>query len=192
MGKISSYGTVSSPSLSDMLIGTDVADSNATKNFTISDLFNLLSNTYGSYGSFYSNQSQIATDVDTAEAMTYNVSDLENNITIVDNSKITVQTSGVFNIQFSAQLHDTAGGSSTIDIWIAKNGTAISNTNTKIVMNSNSYNVASWNFFVEAVADDYFEIMWATSDIDLVIEAEAPGVVHPGTPSIILTVNQIG
>lgn len=42
MGKISSYGTVSSPSLSDMLIGTDVADSNATKNFTIGEVLSLL------------------------------------------------------------------------------------------------------------------------------------------------------
>jgi len=191
MAKISTYPTVA-PTLSDLLIGTDVENANATKNFTVSELFNLLKSTYGAYGSFYSNQAQSASAINTATAITYNVSDLENNVAIVDNSKITVQTTGVFNIQFSAQLHDTAGGSSTIDIWLAKNGTAISNTNTKIVMDANSYNVAAWNFFVDAVADDYFEIMWATSDIDLVIETEAPGVVHPGTPSVILTVNQIG
>lgn len=39
MGKIQSYGTANSPiSGSDKLIGTDSADNNATKNFTISEI----------------------------------------------------------------------------------------------------------------------------------------------------------
>lgn len=41
MGKISTYGTVSAPTLSDKLIGTYVEDMNLTKNFRIGDLFNL-------------------------------------------------------------------------------------------------------------------------------------------------------
>lgn len=43
MGKISSYSTVG-PNLSDMLVGTDVADNNATKNFTIGSLLSLFNN----------------------------------------------------------------------------------------------------------------------------------------------------
>ena len=38
MAKISTYGTDSTPSLSDKLIGTDVGDSNNTKNFLLSDI----------------------------------------------------------------------------------------------------------------------------------------------------------
>lgn len=41
MAKISTYPLQSSPSLSDMVIGTDVANSNETKNFSISDIFAL-------------------------------------------------------------------------------------------------------------------------------------------------------
>lgn len=41
MAKISTYPSVSSPSLSDMLIGTDVVDNNATKNFSVQSLLSL-------------------------------------------------------------------------------------------------------------------------------------------------------
>ena len=43
MAKISTYPNVGTPVLSDMLIGTDVTDSNATKNFMISDILGLIS-----------------------------------------------------------------------------------------------------------------------------------------------------
>jgi hypothetical protein len=43
MGKISTYAQVSSPSLSDKVIGTDVDNINATKNFTIGQILSLLS-----------------------------------------------------------------------------------------------------------------------------------------------------
>ena len=41
MAKISTYPGPSSPSISDMLIGTDVNDMNATKNFTIGDVLSV-------------------------------------------------------------------------------------------------------------------------------------------------------
>ena len=41
MGKISTYTEVVTPSLSDLLIGTDVDSNNATKNFSISDVLSL-------------------------------------------------------------------------------------------------------------------------------------------------------
>tara|TARA_R100001443_G_scaffold117451_1_gene142980 strand:+ start:10483 stop:10734 length:252 start_codon:yes stop_codon:yes gene_type:complete len=42
MAKISSYTTITSPALSDMLIGTDVDNDNLTKNFTIQQLVGML------------------------------------------------------------------------------------------------------------------------------------------------------
>jgi len=41
MAKISTYPTIGNPSLSDILIGTDSADNNATKNFSIGDVLGL-------------------------------------------------------------------------------------------------------------------------------------------------------
>jgi len=42
MAKISTYPSVGNPNLSDMLIGTDSADNNATKNFTIGSMLTLV------------------------------------------------------------------------------------------------------------------------------------------------------
>lgn len=42
MGKISSYANDSTPNLSDKVIGTDVDNMNATKNFTIGQILSLL------------------------------------------------------------------------------------------------------------------------------------------------------
>jgi hypothetical protein len=42
MAKISTYPNVGTPTLSDMLIGTEVTDNNATKNFAISDILGLI------------------------------------------------------------------------------------------------------------------------------------------------------
>lgn len=192
MGKISLYASDNNITLSDKLIGTDAENNNATKNFEVGTLFNLFNQQYGSYGSFYDTTDQTATAINTAKAMSFNTTDFNQNVSINLGNQITLANAGLYNIQFSAQLHDTSGGASTIDIWLSHNGSAIPNTNTKIVMPSNSYHVAAWNFFVDASAGDYYQIMWATTDLDLLIEYEAATGIHPATPSVILTVNQIG
>jgi hypothetical protein len=56
---------------------------------------------------------------------------------------------------------------------------------------NNPYYVAAWNFFVNANANDYYEIIWSSSDNHSVAEYEPAGV-HPAVPSIIVTVNQVG
>lgn len=192
MAKISSYTTASAPSLSDMLIGTDVANNNETKNFTLGDVLDLFEQSaVASYGSYYDVTDQVASSVNSATPMKFGVTEYAYNISINSQTQITFATGGVYNIQFSAQLHDSGGGSSVIDIWLAKNGVAVGNTNTKIVMNANSYQVAAWNFFVNAAAGDYYQIMWATSDIDGIIQYDPFASPVPATPSVILTVNKI-
>lgn len=44
MAKISSYPTAGTVTLSDMLIGTEVGDNNATKNFTVGEMLSLVNN----------------------------------------------------------------------------------------------------------------------------------------------------
>lgn len=113
---------------------------------------------------------------------------------IQDFTKITTNQTGVFNVQFSAQLYRTAGGTNAhVDIWFALNGVNIDNSNTRITIANNShYIVASWNFVLAMSENDYIEIMWmpSVSTIQLQMEAEQP--LHPATPSVIATFNRIG
>ena len=50
MAKISTYPQATPPAGTDLLIGTDVTDSNATKNFKISDVLSLGSQSYSTVG----------------------------------------------------------------------------------------------------------------------------------------------
>jgi len=53
MGKISTYTVLSTPTLNDKLIGTNVTSNNETKNFLISDILSLASSTVGLGGTQY-------------------------------------------------------------------------------------------------------------------------------------------
>ena len=145
------------------------------------------------YGSFYSTVDQSLAK-DAIGAFTYNNTDLSNGVSVVSSSRITLANAGKYNIQFSAQFHHIGGGGSgeTVNIWLAKNGSAVADSNTKLTITSSTkYSVAAWNFFVDASAGNYFEIIWSTDNANIVIEHEPAGV-HPAIPSVILTVNQIG
>lgn len=149
---------------------------------------------FGAYGSWYSTVDQINT-LDTPLAVTVNNTDFTSGVSMVGNSQITFAAAGKYNIQFSLQLHHLSGGGSgkMVDIWLAKNGIAVPDTNTKVSMDTNTpYKVAAWNFFVDAAAGDYYQLMWATDNVSIIIEQEPVGTIHSATPSVIITVNQVG
>jgi len=145
------------------------------------------------YGSFYSTVDQSLAK-DATGPMTYNTTDLTNGVSVVSSSRITLANAGKYNIQFSAQFHHLGGGGSgdTVNIWLAKNGSPVADSNTRLTITSSTkYSVAAWNFFVDASSGDYYEIIWSTDNANIVIEHEPAGA-HPAIPSVILTVNQIG
>jgi hypothetical protein len=119
---------------------------------------------------------------------------LANDCSIVDGTKITTNQTGVFNVQFSAQLYRTAGGTNAhVDIWFSLNGVNIDNSNTRItIVNNSHYLVASWNFVLAMSENDYIEIMWMPSVSTIQLQTESEQPLHPATPSVIATFNRIG
>lgn len=153
------------------------------------------------YLSAHSAVQQTATLANTGYAMNFQSVDLSNNISVVidgsgNPTRITPAESGVYNIQFSAQIQRTTGGASaTIDIWFRQGGVDIPNSNTSVNIQANAgYLVAAWNLFtfidVDA-ANPYVEIMWATTDTAVSLQQAASSGVHPATPSVIVTVNKV-
>jgi hypothetical protein len=51
--------------------------------------------------------------------------------------------------------------------------------------------VAAWNFFVNASAKDYYQLMWYSPDANVRLHAEAGFGAIPGIPSLIVTVNRV-
>lgn len=147
------------------------------------------------YLSAYSTQDQTNAGATSVNKMTLNTTDLSTGVSIVNNSRITIANAGIFNIQFSAQVFKTSGGTSKIDIWLCKNGSNVANTNTEMEISGNSHGVvASWNFFVNAAAGDYYEICWSSADTNVKLDytAAQSTPTRPAIPSIILTVHKIG
>lgn len=152
-----------------------------------------------SYGCFHDEQTQSFTLQEVEDGIHKSVylrtTDLSKNISIVDETKITFAESGVYDIQFSFQwVNQGGGGSGTeVEVWLAKNGNYVTESNTRIVVNTNSpYIVSAWDFMVDATSGDYYELNWWTNNHNIVMlhnTAMGPG---PHIPSAIVTVIQVG
>ena len=146
-------------------------------------------------GSFYDNTTQTAT-ANTPTAMLISQTNFLNDISISGTTGMQVNDAGYYNVQFSAQIYRTSGGTSQhVDIWLRVNGTDVANSNTRINVNNNSvYQVAAWNWFLLLGASDVVEIMWATTAATIELRSEVANLIipHPETPSVIATINRIG
>lgn len=150
----------------------------------------------GSYGSFYSTITQ--TNVaGTARSMSLNITDITNGVSISGstdpfNTYIKTENAGVYDLQFSAQVDKTDSGTDEIWIWLRKNGTDLSDTATSVQLTGNgAHYVAAWNFFVNSSANDYYQLMWYSPDVNVRLHAEPAFGVVPGIPSLIVTANRV-
>jgi hypothetical protein len=158
------------------------------------------------YGSFYDTTAQYQGGtttvgspavINTPTAMRLNTTDFAHRVRIADGTKITMQDRGIYNLQFSAQLDKTDSGTDTVDIWLRHNGIDVPNSATRIDLTGNNAKaVAAWNWLILVNSNNQnFEIMWASGDGDMRIYAEAAQTspfAHPGIPSVIVTVDQVG
>ena len=142
------------------------------------------------YGSFYDTTDQTAAVINTAYAMTFNATDISYGVTCgTPTSRIFVDRSNIYNIQFSAQFINTGGGAHRVWVWLRKNGTDVTNSATVVrIQGNNSEDVAAWNFLLQMNAGDYFELMWEVDNTGISLFADPATAVHPAIPSIILTV----
>lgn len=155
------------------------------------------------YGSFQDTTDQSATTISSAYVMKYNTTDYSNGVYISNDSKINFRNYGIYAIQYSAQFKNTTNDGQDIDIWFRKNGNDIANSATKFHISPRkstsdpSYVVAVSTFMFELQANDYLEVTWRVSDIDVTLEhlaaVSAGGLTPaiPAVPSIITTVQYV-
>lgn len=145
-------------------------------------------------GSFYDTTLQTATLNNTAYAMKFNTIDISQGVSVVSNSQITVDTTGIYNLQFSAQTRFLNGGGSgdTLEIWLRKNGIDVPETAGKVVLQTNArYAVVAWNYFIQLNAGQNVELMWSTNNDHIVLFNNTSIPPAPNIPSVIATMNQI-
>ncbi len=142
------------------------------------------------YGYFFDTTTQTAALINTAYGMTFNTVGFNRGVTIgTPTSRIYTDRPGLYNIQFSAQLDKTSGGTAFIYIWLRLNGVDVPNSATQIrIQGNDAETVAAWNFVEFMNTGDYFELMWSTDSTDCQILASPAVAPVPAIPSIILTV----
>jgi hypothetical protein len=147
------------------------------------------------YGAFQSDVDQTAT-INTATAMTFNVTDQSNDVSVVSNSRITVVNSGIYNLQWSGQFENTDTQLHDANVWIRVNGTNVIGSNGLVSVPNkhggiNGHNIAAWNYFVKLNAGDYVELYWATDNAGVSLQTYIAGTspVHPTTASVIATLS---
>ena len=145
------------------------------------------------YGTFYDTTTQSAAVINTAYAMTFNTTDLSVGVSrSTPTSRILITNAGVYNIQFSAQLHKTAGAVGNTYIWLRVNGSDVAQSAGKTaVQGSTAELIAAWNYVTSFTAGQYFELMWSADDTRCQLVAIAASSPVPAVPSVILTVTQV-
>ena len=129
--------------------------------------------------------------------MLFNNTDYSNGVSAntTDQTQIVVDNSGLYNIQFSAQLLNFTTTEDNVTIWLRKNGTDVPASAGIIEVapkhgSSPGATISSWNYFIDMAAGDYFQLLW-TSDTGNTVVASYPvgtSPVHPLSPGVILTV----
>jgi len=148
------------------------------------------------FGAWQDTTNQTAAAANTAYAMTFNTQDVADVITLVSSSQLTVPMSGIYNLQFSAQLVNTDSQIHDVDIWIRKNGTDLSGTNGQVSVPNkhgaiDGHALPAWNYFLSLNANDYVQLYWSTGNVACSLQALAAVTPHPASASVIVTMNRI-
>jgi hypothetical protein len=145
-------------------------------------------------GAFSSTQTQSVAS-DSAAAMTLNTTDLSVGVSIENSSHIVIASPGIWNVQFSAQILKSSGGSSDVSIWLAQNGSAVANSATDVrVQGNGAEEVAAWTWVVRTSAvNEYVELMWShdSGTVSLYALGTRTAPVRPAVPSVIATVTPV-
>jgi hypothetical protein len=170
---------------------------NQLDNFTRQ--LNTATNTSGlrvPYGAFSDFTSQTTT-VNTATLMALSVTDFSNGVTLGTGSKITVANAGIYNLQFSAQIQSLDNAPQDVYIWLKQNGTDITGSTGKVGLPARKspgdpfHDIKGWNYFLSMNANDYVQIYWSTTDVDVTIQTYAASgtPTKPSTASVVATMS---
>jgi hypothetical protein len=182
---------------------TEIGDTVLTGSLTLSsgsrlninDGFYVNGNKQFNYGQFSSTQTQSGS-ANTAYSATFNTTQFSQGVSLVSQSRITVSNTGIYNIQFSSQLHTTANQAVDFSIWFAMTGSNIANSNTEFTIekiNGGGFQVAALNFLTQLSSGSYVELKYSktTTQGQLYAIGAQSTPTRPATPSVILTVTQI-
>ena len=144
------------------------------------------------YGQFSKTTDQTPSAANTADAVTWSSALIASGISIgTPASRIVAANAGLYN--FSASFQLTSGSASVKNVWLwyRKNGTDIANSALITSMDSGTaVRAPSRSLLISLAAGDYVEVMWASDDTNVTLDAIAATAFAPAAPAALLTVAQ--
>lgn len=151
------------------------------------------------YGAFQNTNNITLAAADTPTLIPVSSTDYSNNTYFVVNDGVHVNTSGIYNYQFSLQFANPDTTIHQAVVWLRKNGQDIQGTGSKFDVSAkhgslDGYLIATCNFYVDLNAGDYVELWWAADSTQLYIEAypaQTTPYPRPSIPSAVATLTYV-
>jgi hypothetical protein len=147
-----------------------------------------------SYGYFVDFTNQTASTINTATALTFNTSASSHNVSIdgTDASKIVFAKSGVYRLNFSAEITSTSASTVTFYFWPRINGTNVPNSTMVTTLHNNGQKkIISRSGVFEVNANDYLQSMFAVDSTNGSLSTTAATSFCPASPSVTLSVAEL-
>jgi len=145
------------------------------------------------YGTFNRASNYVAAAANTAYAVPFTSTAVSNGVSIgTPTSRIVVSQSGYYDISCTLQYTSTNSSQKDGYTWIRKNGVDIPQSSriTTLALNG-GYRPVFISEAISLAANDYIEIMFATTDTALSIVAAPATAFAPGSPAANLIVTQV-
>lgn len=149
------------------------------------------------YGQFISTANQSAA-ANTPTPVTFNSSSSYNTgVSVVSNSRITFTETGIYLSTVSLQFLNAENSEHDVTVWFSVNGTDLANSASRVTVPKSSVGGAALleiSVSEQITTGQYLEVVWATEDADVRIEAiaaQASPFVCPAIPSAIFNVHRI-
>lgn len=145
------------------------------------------------YGVFSRTTSYSPASTNTAYAIQFDTTRISNGIVIGSpTSRIVVPESGLYDISVTLQYSSSNSSNKDIYSWIRKNGTDVSQSSRILTLNINGgYSPILISEAISMNKNDYIEIMFATTDTAVSLNAVPATAFGPGSPAANLVIEQI-
>ena len=149
----------------------------------------------GYYAMYQDGNTQTIAVINTGYPIKFRTMDLSNGVSVVSDSRITFANTGIYNLQFSVQLENSATQEHDVTIWLRKNGSDVAGSSGFVAVVAkhggiNGHVLPSWNYLLDVVAGEYYELVWSATSTSVTMPFYAAGSPPPSTASAIFTVTQ--
>jgi hypothetical protein len=145
------------------------------------------------YGRFIKATDQIAGNVNFGWAVSFTDTQISNGVSLgTPNTQIVVAESGLYQFDASVQITSTNSSTKNIRFWYRKNGTDVPASARLVSINlNNGFTTLQMTQTFSLAANDYMEIVFATTDLAAYPHGAANTAYAPAAPAILLSVNQV-